>query len=256
MEAADSPSPLSGKRILVTRERPGELGRLLSERGAEVVHVPLIATVDPADGGHALATELARLDRFDWLAVTSAAGSERVGAAARSVPSLRLAAVGTTTADTLAALAGRPVDVTPRRQLASELAAAVDAASDGPMRILVAQADRAAGTLADDLSAAGHDVTTVTAYTTVLVAPERDAIDTADALALASGSAAQSWIDALGSYAPEVVVAIGPTTAETARRFGLKVDGVAADHSLVGLVGELERQFMRDAGGGVSSDAT
>lgn len=254
--SADSPSPLSGKRILVTRERPGELGRLLAERGADVVHVPLIAVVDPPDGGGSLRLELARLDRYDWLAVTSAAGSERVGAAARAVPSLRLAAVGTTTAEVLAELAGRPVDVTPSRQLASELAAAIDGASHGRARILVTQADRAPAALADDLRAAGHDVTVVTAYSTVLVAPERSAIDTADALALASGSAAQSWVDALGAYAPGVVVAIGPTTAETAMRLGLKVDGIAADHSLVGLVGELERQFMLGASGGASHAST
>jgi uroporphyrinogen-III synthase len=254
--ASDSPSPLAGKRVLVTRERPGELGRLLTERGAEVVHVPLIAAVEPADGGRALRTELDRLARYDWLAVTSAAGSERVGAAARSVPSLRLAAVGTTTARVLAELAGRPVDVTPGRQLASELATAIDAASEGGMRILVAQADRAAGTLAEDLTAAGHDVTTVTAYATVLVPPERDAVGAADALALASGSAAQSWVDALGTHAPAVVVAIGPTTADIATELGLKVDGVAADHSLVGLVGELERQFMRGVTGDITSEAT
>lgn len=256
MTSVHSPSPLSGKRILVTRERPGELGRLLAERGADVVHMPLIAAVDPPDDGRALRAELARLDRYDWLAVTSAAGSERVGLAARSVPALRLAAVGTATAEVLAELADRPVDVTPQRQLASELAVAIDAASHGRARILIAQADRAAATLADDLTAAGHDVTVVTAYSTVLVAPEPSAIETADALALASGSAARSWVDAMGTDAPGVVVAIGPTTAETAMELGLKVDGIAADHSLVGLVGELERQFMRGAIGGTSHDST
>jgi uroporphyrinogen-III synthase len=40
-----------------------------------------------------------------------------------------------------------------------------------------------------------------------------------------------------------VIVAIGPSTAEIAGELGLKVSGVAADHTLEGLVTELERQF-------------
>ena len=49
---------LAGCRVLVTRERLGELGRLLGERGADVVHVPLIAVTEPADRGLALQREL------------------------------------------------------------------------------------------------------------------------------------------------------------------------------------------------------
>ena len=46
--------PLAGVRVLVTRERPGRLAELLTERGAEVVHVPLIGIAEPADGGPAV----------------------------------------------------------------------------------------------------------------------------------------------------------------------------------------------------------
>lgn len=236
---------LAGCRVLVTRERPGELGRLLAERGADVVHVPLIAVTDPPDGGVALRRELDRLDRYSWLVVTSPAGAERVGAAAALFAHLRLAAVGTVTAQRLAALAGRSVDLVPQRQLATVLAEELIDRCGEPTTILVAQADLAADTLASALSAAGHDVTAVVAYSTVRVEPDVAAIDGADVLVLASGSAAEGWVNACGVQRPLIVVAIGPSTAAKAQQKGLKVDGVAADYSLEGLVAEVVRQVVR-----------
>lgn len=239
------PSPLTGRRILVTRERPGRLAELLEARGAEAVHVPLIGTEDPLDGGTALRSELGSLDRYDWLVVTSPAGAERVAVAAAS-GDVRLAAVGTATADVLAAGAGRPVDLVPARQLGVELAKAlVTAAGDEHWRVLIAHGDLADGAPARVLRDAGHQVTEVVAYRTVARRPAPEEIAGADALALASGSAAASWVAAFGVAAPPIVVAIGPSTAAAASEFGLKVSSVAADHSLEGLVTELEHQFSR-----------
>jgi uroporphyrinogen-III synthase len=234
---------LTGKRVLVTRERPGELGRLLEARGAVVVHAPLIAVLDPVDGGAAVERELARLGEYDWLVVTSAAGAERVGAAARAATSVQLAAVGTTTARTLESVAGRPVALTPQVQTGAALAAELSALLDASARILVVQADRAEPTVVDRLIESGHEVTACVGYRTVLLAIDPGVVGGADALVLASGSSAQSWVASVGLVTPPVVVAIGPTTAAVAARFGLKVTSVAADHSLAGLVTELERQL-------------
>jgi len=231
---------LEGCRVLVTRERPGELATMLAERGATVIHLPLIAVVDAADGGLALSEALSRLAEFDWLVATSPAGAERVGAAARLVPGVRLGAVGTGTARVLQHETGRPVDLVPAVQRAEGFAAEFVAASATRQRVLIAQADIAASTLADSLCQAGHHVTTVTAYRTVQQEPDRDAATGADAVVFASGSAVESWCGAFGTVAPPLVVVIGPTTAATAGRFGLKVSAVATDHSLDGLVTELE----------------
>jgi uroporphyrinogen-III synthase len=241
---ADALGPLAGRRVLVTRDRPGELGRLLTERGADVVHVPLIETTDPDDGGAALDAALGNLADHDWLIVTSAVGAERVGDAAKLHAGVALAAVGTTTARVLADLAGRPVDVVPERQLAVELAGALSVRlRQERVRILLAQADRAPDTLADLLRAAGHDVSVVAAYSTRLRVPDPTQLMDLDALVLASGSAATSWVAALGTNAPPVVIAIGPTTAQVARELGLKVSAIATEYSLAGLVDALERQF-------------
>ena len=238
---------LDGCRVVVTRDEPGELGRLLAEEGADVVHLPLIEITEPDDGGSALRRELDRLDAYDWLVVTSTAGADRVAEAA-SGSSVRLAAVGTATARRLSSRAGRPVDLVPTRQVAASLADDLVEANLGlpPRRVLLALADRAGTELAERLGDAGHDVTSVTAYRTRLRRPDADeleALHDVDAVLFASGSAAVGWRDALGDRAvealPEIVVAIGPTTAQAARDAFLKISSVAADHSLSGLVDEL-----------------
>lgn len=231
--------PLHGRTVLVTRQHRGELDDLLEARGATAVHVPLIEIVPPADGGDALRVELADLGSYDWLVVTSGAGAARVGAAAAGHPEVRLAAVGESTARTLADLAGRPVDLVPTEQRAAGLAAALLGVAATPSRMLLALAERAGDEMPAALAAAGHDVRVVTAYRTAPATPDPALVEGADALLLASGSAAEAWVATFGPAAPPVVVAIGPTTAETARRSGLKVTGIAADHSLTGLVDEV-----------------
>ena len=234
---------LTGRRVLVTRERPGELASLLATRGAVVVHMPLIRVIEPDDGGARLRRELDRLESYDWLVVTAPSGADRVGQAASRTPAVKLAAVGTATARALAAGAGRPVDLVPDVQLAAALAEAFNRRATSSQRVLLAVADRASSLLADELRAAGHSVTSVDAYRTIAAHPDHGVIEHADAVVFASGSAVESWVAAVGVSCPAVAVAIGPSTAATAERLGLKLSGVATDHSLDGLVTELERQF-------------
>jgi uroporphyrinogen-III synthase len=244
---SDVAETLRGRRVLVTRERPGELAATLAARGADVVHLPLIEVVDPLDGGAHLQATLEHLDRFDWLMVTSAAGAERVGRAAAAFAQVRLACVGTATAAALRAASGRTVDLVPTVQRADHLAEEFIALVDSPQRVLVAAADRAAPTLASALREAGHDVVEVVAYRTIDVEPDAEAlavIGEADAVVFASGSAVESWCRAVGVRRPPIVVAIGPATAATAARLGLAVTGVATEHSLDGLVDELERHLL------------
>jgi uroporphyrinogen-III synthase len=237
-------SPLAGKRVVVTRERPGELGAMLEARGATVVHVPLIEIQEPTDGGERFRRELAGLRNFDWLVVTSVPGAERVGRAAAETRRTALAAVGSATARVLADLAGRPVDLLPSVQRAEALADLLIERCQGVRsQMFVAQADRAEPTLTERLIDAGHDVTACVAYRTVLLRPDPSTVADADALVLASGSSAQAWADAFGDRTPPVVVAIGPTTAAMAEKLGLELSAVATESSLAGLLAELERCF-------------
>ena len=149
----------------------------------------------------ALAAALARLAQFDWLIVTSANGARAVGAAAGEVPGVRLAAVGPATAAVLAESAGRPVDLVPVVARAEGL---LEELPQGPAHVLLAQADQARPVLAAGLVAAGHDVEVVVAYRTVERPPsdaETVELAAADAVVLASGSAARTYAAAVGTRA-------------------------------------------------------
>ncbi len=244
--APPSGSPLRGRTIVTTRDQPGALDALLVELGADVVHMPLIEIADASDGGAALADALRRIDTFDWVVVTSRHGADRVAEAARDSP-IRLAAVGTATADVLAVRTGRPVDLVPTVQRASAL---VEDFPDGPWSVLVAQADRAADTVAAGLRDRGCDVVVCAAYSTRLRVPSDAETATAlgaDAVAFASGSAVEAWVEAIGTRTPPVVCVIGPTTESAATRSGLKVSAVAADHTVQGLARALTELLAGDS---------
>lgn len=244
--AASPALPLRGRTVVTTRDQPGALDAMLVRLGADVVHVPLIEVGEAPDGGAGLAGALDRIDSFDWLVVTSRHGAERVAHAVRD-SSIRLAAVGSATATVLAELSGRPIDLVPSVQLATAL---VDAFPDGAWSVLVAQGERAADTVVSGLRRRGCDVEACTAYSTRLRIPtdaERASALGADAVAFASGSAVDAWVEAIGNRTPPIVCVIGPTTEAVATRASLKVSAVAADHTVEGLARVLTQMFVGDS---------
>lgn len=233
--------PLTGRRVAITRAsgQASGLADRLRDVGAEPVIVPLIEIVEPDDAGAALAAALAHVDEYEWLVVTSPNGAARVGDAVAAAPRTKLAVVGTATAATLRDVSGRSPDLVPGRQITAGL---LDIFPSGRGRILLAQAAEAAPELAAGLVAKGWQVDVVTAYRTIALRPSsRDLLAalSADAVLFASGSAVRSWYAAFGDASPPVAIAIGPATGAVAAELGLKIDAIATDHSLDGLIGEL-----------------
>jgi len=239
---------LDGRRVVVTRAaaQAQPLVDELLELGAEPLVVPLIEIVDPSDGGAALDAALSRLPEFDWIVVTSPNGATRVGPALRALPDPpRIAAVGSATEAAL----GLGADLVPAVQTAEDLSSSFD---HGSGAVLIIEPERARGETAGPsalhraLSHKGWTVTAVDAYRTIPVTPSSGdllRVLSADAALFASGSAVRSWVDVFGTQAPAVTAAIGPSTAQVAAENGLKIDVVATDHSLHGLVGCLVAYF-------------
>ena len=232
---------LQGRRVVVTRAaaQAAPLVALLEAAGAVPVVVALIEVVDePA--------EMQRLARvspgdFDWVVATSPNGAERLRdrLVGTTSPHPRRAAVGAATAAVLG-----DCDLVASQQSAQGL---LDRFPPNPGRVLVVQAVSAAPTLVTGLLAAGADVHVITPYRSVGIRPDARAqlhALSADAVLFASGSAAQAWVDAFGLSTPPVTVAIGPQTAADATRIGLKVDLIAADHSLAGMVDVLNQHLV------------
>jgi uroporphyrinogen-III synthase len=234
---------LAGRRVVIARagDQIGRLRELLVAEGAEVIEVPTIAVVDPDDGGAALRTSMR--DLWDWVVVTSPNGAERAVAAAggrAAAHAVRWAVVGPGTADALAAHGMRPALVPERFVAEGLLDVFPRPPAAGGGRVLVAQAEAARPVLVEGLRAAGWEVVAVVAYRTMPIVPPPDqlaAAASADAVLFTSGSTVDAFVAAAGTRAvPRTVVAIGPVTAEAARRHGLVVAAVATPHSLEGLV--------------------
>lgn len=238
--------PLRGRRIVVTRaaEQAEPLAARLRALGAEPMVVPLIEIVQPSDGGNALDAALKRLERYDWLVVTSPNGAMAVRDALAALPGgsrPRVAAVGSATAEALGAAA----DLVPEEQLGTGLVAAFPT---GNGSVLVAQAEGAGAVVEEGIAQKGWHVEVVAAYRTVPVVPSAGVllrVLSADAVLFASGSAVRAWTTVFGTETPPVTVAIGPSTARVAAELGLKIEAIAADHSLDGLVGELLTQLTQ-----------
>ena len=223
---------LAGRTIVITRssEQSIESADLVSSFGAIPVIVPLIEIVDEPTGIEAL--QSLDLSGVDWIVVTSPNGATRVSSLVTAdAATPKLAAVGATTAAAL-----------PRCDLVATTQSAVgllEIFPPGPGRVAVVQAPDAAPTMVAGLRDAGWDVVAISPYRTVSASPtgeQRLAALGADAVLLASGSAARAWVEVFGQHAPPVVVAIGEQTATTAERAGLKISAISADHSVYGML--------------------
>jgi uroporphyrinogen III methyltransferase/synthase len=237
--------PLFGKRVVVTRARDqaSTLVDRLAALGADVLELPAIEVVDPADGGAALRAAATEVAAYDWVVFTSANAVDRfvpLVRDGRSFGAARLAVVGTATADALAR--HRLVaDLVPERFVAESL---VDAFDAGPGRVLVPQAADARPVLAEGLRAKGWTVDVVEAYRTERVTPSPAALAAAaaDAITFTSASTVTNYVEAAGTdLVPPVVACIGPVTAEAAAAAGVPVTVVAEVHTVDGLVDAVVR---------------
>ena len=235
--------PLLGKRVLLTRprEQSAALSRLLSDMGALPVEVPMIEIRPPEDWAP-LDSALADAGRFDWIAFTSAnaarAARDRLdanGLDSRALAGVRVAAVGKATSRALRDM-GIVADLAPETPTSAGLADALIGAGVSGKRVLLPRSDIAPRRLPDALRSAGAEVVQATAYRTAI--PDSAGGELADALktgldvaTFASSSAVRNLVALLDGGADSLrgaqIACIGPTTAATAGRLGLKVDIVS-----------------------------
>ena len=256
---------LAGQRVIVTRAREQSAGLTtrLEQLGTTVIHLPTISIVSPDSwsGADAAALRLAGGD-YSWVTFTSSNGVtrflDRLEQLEATIPqATKVAAVGRSTARALASRGAHP-DLVPTRFTALDLAREL---GPGSGRIL---APRAAGAPADmpgALRRAGWTVDEVAVYRTVPAPGDTPAVRTAragrfDVVTFSSASTVRYFVNVvghpsdlgLGSASAQggdarVVACIGPVTAETALSLGVRVDLVAPQHTVDGLVAALCHHF-------------
>jgi uroporphyrinogen-III synthase len=247
-----STRPLAGRRVLVTRARAQapELVAALQALGAEPVLCPLIEIVPPEEFGP-LDRALGELERYDWVVFTSVNGVDaffrRLTDLGRLPPLVyrgEIAAIGPATARRVHAL-GLDAHLVPSEFVAEAVADALVERGVAGKRVLVPRAAEAREVLPALLRAAGAVVDVVPAYRTVPLDPPPEALERlrageVDIVLLLSGSTARALAAALGTergvLERPLIACIGPVTAAAARQVGIRVDLVADEYSVPGLL--------------------
>ena len=248
LRAASSATPLSGLRVMVTRAdtQSGALARALEAEGATAVVCPVIV-IEPIE----VASERLRLDRYDWLVLTSANGVDRLfqlgSLPERDFPRhIKVAAIGPQTAARLSEHGIRTA-VIPERYVAEELAETLAKAIEPGARVLLARAAGAREALPQQLRAHGARVDVVETYRAVAPAGLRqrlaEQLPDVDMVTFTSSSTVRHFVEALDSVLPGTiqVACIGPITAQTASDLGLQVDIIAQEYTTRGLVDAIVR---------------
>jgi uroporphyrinogen III methyltransferase/synthase len=252
--------PLFGRRVLVPGSPAAsrKLREQLTRLGAEVVLQPAIrvrAAADPAP----LDAALDHVEGYDWLVFSSANGVDAFldrmrarGEDARRLHGVRLAAIGTGTADRLAHH-HLVADLVPQAWVAESLAAAL-LNGGGAHRLLLVRADRGREGLGSALEAGGALVDQVVAYESSDVTeadPEVAAALAAgeiDWITITSGGTARSLARLYGDAATSARLAsIGPIASQALRELNWAPSTEAAPHTTAALVHAILRAEQASA---------
>ncbi len=245
--------PLWGRRVAVTRSKAqhGPLTDRLEELGAEVVLLPTIAF--EATPAAPVRAAIERLSSYDRVIFTSANGVDffldalyAAGRDPRAFGRARLACIGPATARRLRER-GLVADTVPERFVAEGLIDALSAEGVAGQRILIPRAEVAREVLPETLRAQGAEVEVLPVYRTVLPAVDPDARarilgGEIDRVTFTSSSTVDHFralfddaeFDAIRQHIG--AACIGPITAETARRHGLRIAVVAERYTVPGLI--------------------
>jgi uroporphyrinogen III methyltransferase/synthase len=239
--------PLLGWRVVVPRAeaQAGPTAAALREAGADVVRLPVIEVVEPADGGAGLRRAAVALGSYAWVVFTS---QNAVAALwghlrdARDLGSAKVAAIGPATAGALRSR-GVVADLVPSSYVAEALVEAFPPPEEPGARVLLPRAGEARDVLPVGLRKLGFEVDVVEAYRVRPAHPPEASLAAAaeaDAIVFTSPSTVRAFLETAGAERlPRVVACIGPVTADAAAAAGVRVDAVAEEHTTDGLVAAL-----------------
>jgi uroporphyrinogen-III synthase len=242
---------LRGKRVVVTRapHQAGALGAALEQRGAVPVAYPCIDIALPTDMT-LLSDALDHLGRYDWAVITSPNTTRMLRNFAVDWSTLKIAAVGTASADAVRRDFGADVVFTPSRQLGDVLAAEMPVQPGE--RVFIPQSALADNRLAATLRERGATVDAITAYENVLGTGGVDLAAMLDAgevhaLTFTSGSTVDNLKKRLGRVPLDIPAAcIGPATGEVALCHGYEtVIMPQSDYSIDGMLDALNGYFAK-----------
>ncbi len=255
---------LSGRRILITRARgqSRDFAIQLGSVGAEVVEFPTIEMVPPLHWGE-VDRAMDQLNSYDWIIFTSANGVDFFwqrmmdrGRNPRFPSSLKVCAIGPATADRLRKKRAS-VHYIPKEFIAESILEGFEKMAVQGKRILLARAKKARDILPKGLKKIGAEVDVVAVYRTVrpkggskklkrLLAEGK-----IDAVAFTSSSTVNHFAELLKKEDLKelmrriAVACIGPVTANTAKKWGMKVKIQPGQFTIPGLTRAIADYYQR-----------
>jgi uroporphyrinogen III methyltransferase/synthase len=256
--------PLHGRRVLITRARHQvePFRRELAELGAAVIEIPTIQIKPmPTDGR--VREAITNLERTA-LVIFASANAVNIffqmlnesGKDARAFHGSKLCAIGQETAESMETHGLRPELVT-SEYTAEGLAKALEGWEMAGMRVLVPRAEVARDALPSLLAKRGAEVHILPVYQAVCppeAGPELMRLFSAegvDVITFTSSSTVANFVrafpdDQLPAVLGDAVVAcMGPVTADTARKLGLKVEIIAREYTTRGLAAAIAAAAVR-----------
>ena len=247
--------PLSGVRILVGRARhqAGALSAELRKLGATVLEIPFIKIRKPRSY-RPLDSALRNISAYDWLILTSVNGVEamwerigKLGLKSSDLNHLRIVAIGPATQKAIEQHRVK-VDVVPKEYVAESVVRSLRRRVKGK-RFLLVRARVARDVIPRELRKAGAHVDVVEAYETVVPRASRMRLRSTlanparrpNVVTFTSSSTARNFATLAGPRALSDLnrirlASIGPITSSTLLDVGLRVDIVANEFTIPGLV--------------------
>jgi uroporphyrinogen III methyltransferase/synthase len=212
-------------RVLVLGTHPEKYTHL-----GTIVHRPMVKCVGLQDCSQ-LDKALERLETFDWLVFTSANGAkyffERLpckGLDARALASMKVAAVGKTTAARLTAF-GIVADLVPERESSAGLLEEFGAIEMTDKKVLLPQARVSSAELPGGLAELGAKVDQIAVYETVEIEPADVDLEHIDEILFTSGSTARAFVKKFGQVPAHIkAYCLGKPTQASAKEHGIEAE--------------------------------
>ncbi len=253
--------PLFGKNIIVTRDGRGntEFADKIISRGGNPIEFTTIK-IKPLTSTNRFLKVIAKLAEFDWIIFTSSNGIEIVfdflrslGKDARVFSSAKVAAIGSETADKLSEF-GIKADFVPSDFTSKELGKQLTGFTNlHNKKVLLLRSQLASDELIECLEKTGAKVENVSVYRINTAKNKCDRLiekiktGEIDWLVFASSSSARAFFEQITSDTVNSsgvkVASIGPVTSEQLRSLGVRVDVEASEHTIDGLLDEIEQTY-------------
>lgn len=244
--------PLFGKKVAITRapHQSIRLGRLLAERGAQVIHIPTIE-ISVIKPNTRLSKAIDSLQSYYCIIFTSVNAASifldtlyRKGKDIRSLNGIKIIPIGDATASLLSSKGIIP-DHLPGQFTSEGIIEILGQLTVKGNRFLLPRAAEARDVIVQFIKTHGGTCDVIPVYKTHLPEKIRPLDEKPDIVTFTSSSTVTNFIKLYGkgTLKDVIIASIGPVTTKTLRTHGLQISIEAKKYDIPGLVEAIEKYF-------------